>query len=93
LSIWTRQAPNGTGTPDDEKLRQRIEAIGKHFKTQVRIMFYTCLILPNVANLFSLMQVLGYGDQQKLGGPLATDVEFVSHKDSEKKGKAKKIVV
>jgi len=71
LSIWTRQAPNGTGTPDDEKLRQRIEAIGKHFKTQV----------------------LGYGPQQKLGGPLATDVEFVSHKDSEKKGKGKKIVV
>lgn len=71
LSIWTRQAPAGTGTAEDEKLRTRIEAIGKHFKTQV----------------------LGYGDTQKLGGPLATDVEFVSHKDSEKKGKGKKIVV
>lgn len=37
LSIWTRQAPNGSGTPEDDRLRQRIEAIGKHFKTQVRI--------------------------------------------------------
>jgi len=71
LSIWTRSAPIGTGTPEDDKLRQRVESIGKIFKTQV----------------------LGYGDSQKLGGPLATDVEFVSHKDSEKKGKGKKIVV
>src|SRR6266404_1972657 len=65
LSIWTRTAPVGSNTSEDEKLRARIEAIGKHFKTQV----------------------LGYGESQKLGGPLATDVEFVSHKDSEKKGK------
>ncbi|KAG8834369.1 eukaryotic translation initiation factor 4E [Serendipita sp. 399] len=72
LSIWTRQAPANIGTPEDEQLKARIEAIGKYFKTQV----------------------LGYGDTQKLGGPLATDVEFVSHKDSEKKGKqTKKIVV
>ena len=35
LSIWTRAAPAGTGTPDDEKLRERIEAIGRHFKTSV----------------------------------------------------------
>ena len=39
------------------------------------------------------MQVLGYAETQKLGGPLATEVEFLSHKDSEKKGKGKKIVV
>jgi translation initiation factor 4E len=71
LSIWTRAAPLGSNTAEDEKLRARIEAIGKHFKTQV----------------------LGYGESQKLGGPLATDVEFMSHKDSEKKGKGKKIVV
>ncbi|KAG8757487.1 eukaryotic translation initiation factor 4E [Serendipita sp. 396] len=72
LSIWTRQAPANTNTPEDEQLRARVEAIGKYFKTQV----------------------LGYGDTQKLGGPLATDVEFVSHKDSEKKGKGtKKITV
>ena len=38
--------------------------------------------------------VLGYADGAKLGGPLATEVEFLSHKDSEKKGKqAKKIIV
>src|ERR1700744_1337009 len=36
---------------------------------------------------------LGYGRSQKLAGPLATEVEFQSHKDSEKKGKGKKIVV
>jgi translation initiation factor 4E len=41
------------------------------------------------------MSVLGYGETAKLAGPLATEVEFMSHKDSEKKGKTsgKKIVV
>jgi translation initiation factor 4E len=37
--------------------------------------------------------VLGFQDSQKLAGPLATEVEFLSHKDSEKKGKTKKITV
>jgi translation initiation factor 4E len=38
--------------------------------------------------------VLGFSPSQKLAGPLATEVEFLSHKDSEKKGKgAKKIIV
>ena len=70
LSIWTRLAPSGSG--DDDKLRERIEAVGRHFKTAV----------------------LGYSDSQKLAGPLATDVEFQSHKDSEKKGKTgRKIIV
>lgn len=67
ISIWTRLAPG----PEDEKLRTRIEAIGKYFK----------------------VNVLGYGDSQRLAGPLATEVEFLSHKESEKKGKAKKIIV
>ena len=70
ISIWTRSAPSQAGG-EDEKLRERIEAIGKHFKTMV----------------------LGYNETQKLGGPLATEVEFQSHKDSEKKGKGKKIIV
>jgi len=40
------------------------------------------------------MQVLGYQETQRLGGALATEVEFQSHKDSEKKGKSvRKIVV
>lgn len=56
---------------EGDALRDRIEAIGKHFKTSV----------------------LGYGEAQKLGGPLATEVEFVSHKESEKKGRTKKWVV
>ena len=63
ISIWTRVAPSGAA--DDEKLRERIEAIGKNFKTSV----------------------LGYPESAKLSGPLATEVEFMSHKDSEKKGK------
>lgn len=38
--------------------------------------------------------VLGYGEGARLAGPLATEVEFLSHKDSEKKGKAaKKMIV
>ncbi|KAJ4486221.1 eukaryotic translation initiation factor 4E class I [Lentinula aciculospora] len=39
------------------------------------------------------VNVLGYGESAKLAGPLATDVEFVSHKDSERKGKTKKITI
>ena len=70
ISIWTRSAP-GVNSEDDDKLRQRIEGIGKHFKTSV----------------------LGYNEGQKLAGPLATEVEFISHKDSEKKGKGRKIIV
>ena len=70
ISIWTRSAPSGSA--EDEKLRERIEAIGRHFKTSV----------------------LGYDEKARLSGPLATEVEFMSHKDSEKKGKqAKKIIV
>ena len=37
------------------------------------------------------MGVLGYSEGQKLAGALATEVEFASHKDSEKKGRAKKL--
>ncbi|KAG6879711.1 hypothetical protein C0992_012559 [Termitomyces sp. T32_za158] len=68
LSIWTRLAPSG----EDDALRERIEGVGRHFKTSV----------------------LGFQEGQKLVGGLATEVEFVSHKDSEKKGsKSKKIIV
>ncbi|KAJ3506281.1 hypothetical protein NLJ89_g6961 [Agrocybe chaxingu] len=39
------------------------------------------------------INVLGYSESQRLAGPLATEVEFLSHKDSEKKGKsARKII-
>ena len=38
-------------------------------------------------------KVLEFAESAKLGGPLATEVEFISHKDSEKKGKGKKIIV
>ena len=69
LSIWTRLAP---GTEEDVALRERIEGVGKHFKTSV----------------------LGYPESARLAAPLSTEVEFLSHKDSERKGKsAKKIVV
>lgn len=39
------------------------------------------------------MNVLGYAESMRLAGPLATEVEFLSHKDSEKKKNAKKIIV
>jgi len=69
LSIWTRLAPSSF---DDDSLRERIDAIGRHFK----------------------ITVLGFQEGQRLAGPLATEVEFLSHKDSERKGKsAKKIIV
>ncbi|KAF5377645.1 hypothetical protein D9615_005350 [Tricholomella constricta] len=69
LSIWTRLAPSAT---EEDGLRERIEGVGRHFKTGV----------------------LGFQEGQKLGGALATEVEFLSHKDSERKGKsAKKIIV
>lgn len=69
LSVWTRLAP-APGEVDG--IRERIESVGRHFKTSV----------------------LGYNETQKLAGPLATEVEFLSHKDSEKKGKqAKKIII
>ena len=99
LSIWTRLAPGGPSSPqtphssraltsngfsthasetlpphaseDGDALRERIEGIGRHFKTAV----------------------LGLAESAKLTAPLATEVEFVSHKDSEKKGKVKKIIV
>jgi translation initiation factor 4E len=39
-------------------------------------------------------EVLGFMENARLAAPLATEVEFLSHKDSEKKGKqAKKIIV
>ncbi len=69
LSIWTRLAPSAE---EDVALRERIEGVGKHFKTSV----------------------LGYPESARLAAPLSTEVEFLSHKDSERKGKAaKKIVV
>jgi len=68
ISIWTRLAPS---QQEEDKLRERIEAVGRCFKTSV----------------------LGYPEGARLAGPLATEVEFLSHKDSEKKGKAKKIIV
>ncbi|KAF5311824.1 hypothetical protein D9619_003203 [Psilocybe cf. subviscida] len=37
--------------------------------------------------------VLGFPEGARLAGPLATEVEFLSHKDSEKKGKGRKIIV
>jgi len=69
VSIWTRLAPGPN--EDSSPLRDRVVAIGTHFKTQV----------------------LGYPDNAKLAGPLATEVEFLSHKDSEKKSKQGKKVI
>ena len=70
ISIWTRSAPE-VNSDNGDRLRERIESIGIHFKTSV----------------------LGYAEAQKLAGPLATEVEFISHKDSEKKGNKRKITL
>jgi translation initiation factor 4E len=50
------------------------------------------LRIENIGKHFKT-SVLGYPEGAKLAGPLATEVEFLSHKDSEKKGKGKKIIV
>lgn len=104
LSIWTRLAPQLNGSPnpgtpqsqfppnghgkalssygfspalpphpseEGDLLFQRVEAIGKHFKTNI----------------------LGYPEGAKLFGPLATEVEFMSHKEGEKKKSGKKLIV
>lgn len=42
--------------------------------------------IENIGRHFKIV-VLEFPEGQKLAGPLATDVEFVSHRDSEKKGK------
>ncbi|KAG8856351.1 eukaryotic translation initiation factor 4E [Tulasnella sp. 330] len=105
LSIWTRISPviMGSGSPnpstpvhvqsnghgkalssfgfspalpphpseEGDALYQRVEAIGKHFKSNI----------------------LGYPEAARLAGPLATEVEFISHKESERKKSGKKLVV
>lgn len=60
------------GNDEDPGLRQRVEGVGKKFKSDV----------------------LGFMENARLAAPLATEVEFLSHKDSERKGKqARKIIV
>jgi len=75
VSIWTRLAPSSTPTTDTP----HPDEVGEALRARVE----------SIGKHFK-MEVLGYGENQKLGGPLATEVEFQSHKDSEKKGKSSK---
>ncbi|KDQ13700.1 hypothetical protein BOTBODRAFT_365883 [Botryobasidium botryosum FD-172 SS1] len=75
VSIWTRLAPSSTPPTDTS----HPDEVGEALRARVE----------SIGKHFK-MEVLGYGENQKLGGPLATEVEFQSHKDSEKKGKSSK---
>jgi translation initiation factor 4E len=69
LSIWTRLAPSSAVGPNTPPDEQ-----GEQLRSRIE----------SIGKHFK-MGVLGYSENQKLGGPLATEVEFMSHKDSEKK--------
>ena len=97
LSIWTRLAPGGTPNPNG--------AANGHGKALTSNGFSKALPahpseegdllrdrIEGIGKHFKI-GVLGYAETAKLGGPLATEVEFVSHRDSEKKGRVKKWVV
>jgi len=75
VSIWTRLAPSTTPPTGNP----HPDEVGEALRSRVE----------SIGKHFK-MEVLGYGENQKLGGPLATEVEFQSHKDSEKKGKSSK---
>lgn len=87
VSIWTRISPTSA---EEDVLRQRIETVGKHFKMSVLGFSESQKLAGPLATEVSRMG-------RVIGGELIrsfVQVEYLSHKDSEKKGKAaKKIVV
>lgn len=81
VSIWTRLSPTSTtNTGPNTSPSEQGEVLRSRIET--------------IGKHFK-MGVLGYSEGQKLGGPLATDVEYTSHKDSEKKSSksAKKWII
>jgi len=80
VSIWTRMAPLSSSTSISHFDPVADAALTSRIET--------------VGKHFK-MSVLGYEEKAKLSGPLATEVEFVSHKESEKKsrGGGKKMYV
>ena len=78
VSIWTRLAPGAPGGPNVPP-----SETGEPLRARVEA----------IGKHFK-MSVLGYQEAQKLGGQLSTDVEYMSHKDSERKPKgAKKWII
>jgi len=78
LSIWTRLAasPNSIPEPSAETpLSEQGEPLLKRIEA--------------IGKHFKTF-VLGFSENARLAGPMSTDVEFISHKDSERKPKAGK---
>lgn len=78
ISIWTRLAasPNSPAeVPPNAPPSEQGDALLKRIEA--------------IGRHFKVF-VLGFNDGQKLAGPMSTDVEFISHKDSERKPKAGK---
>jgi translation initiation factor 4E len=78
LSIWTRltASPNSIPEPSPDMLpSERGEPLLKRIEA--------------IGKHFKTF-VLGFSENAHLAGPMSTDVEFISHKDSERKPKAGK---
>ncbi|WFD44757.1 eukaryotic translation initiation factor 4E [Malassezia psittaci] len=69
ISVWTRRADEWDVEPSDEQATESA-AVGKRLKDIGR---------------FLKTEVLGYPIDAKVGGGFSSEVEFQSHKDSEKK--------
>lgn len=83
LSIWTRLAPSSNPSPDSLPPDTHPSEFGESLRLRIEA----------IGKHFKT-SVLGYTEGQRLGGNLSTEVEFLSHKDSEKKPKgAKKWVI
>lgn len=85
VSIWTRLAPatGSTSAPNPDAAPPHPSETGEPLRARIEA----------IGKHFK-MSILGYTEAQKLAGQLATDVEFQSHKDSERKPKgAKKWII
>jgi translation initiation factor 4E len=79
ISIWTRLAPQSTPSPVTNSAPLHPEDEGEPLRVRIE----------SIGKHFKT-KVLSFSESSKLAGPLATEVEFTSHKDSEKKGKTVK---
>ena len=81
LSIWTRLAPSSSPSPNADSTHA--SETGEPLRERIE----------SIGKQFKI-HILGYAENQKLAGQLSTDVEFQSHKDSERKPKgAKKWII
>lgn len=78
ISIWTRLAASPNSVPEpssDIPLSEQGDALLKRIEA--------------IGRHFKTF-VLGFPETARLAGPMSTEVEFISHKDSERKPKAGK---